>query len=255
MHKAAVAVLAVPVVATVYLGALLRRSVVSRIALAIGLSGILGIGVVGAGLPTVTQARPPTPIVPLTRAAFRTTVLTGRDLSAPVALEFTTPMNAGSVAAAVSVDPPTAVQLAWDASAKTLTISPRAHWSPGVYYTVSVQAGALALTGQPLAHPARAVFLTRAATTGSVAATDPIGSRVSVKTAFDVSFAGPVDPASVAGSVRLDPPAPGTLKASHDGRGRARLHVPAVGAVARRERAIASRSAASSIATGSRWPR
>ncbi len=214
MHKAAVALLAVPIIAAVYVGALLRRSVISRIGLAVGLSGLLGAGIVGAGLPALTSATPPTPIVPLTRAAFRTTVATDRDLTAPVAIEFTTPMDAASVAAAVNVDPPTAVQLTWDAAGETLTISPRSHWSPGAYYTVSVQSGALAQTGQPLVRPARAAFLTREATTDSVAATDQIGSRVSVETGFDVTFARPVDPASVAGSIRLDPPVPGTLEAT-----------------------------------------
>ena len=214
LHKAAIALLAVPILAAVYAGALLRRSVVSRIGLAIGLSGLLGAGIVGAGLPAVTTATPPVPIVPLTRAAFRTTVATDRDLTAPVAIEFTTPMNPDSVAAAVSVEPPIAVHLAWDAAKDTLTISPQDHWSPAVYYTVSVQAGALASTGQPMAQPARAAFLTREATTGSVAATDQVGSRVSVLTAFNVTFARPVDPASVPGAIQLNPPVPGTLEAS-----------------------------------------
>ena len=214
LHKAAVAVLAVPILAAIYLGVLIRRSVVSRIGLAVGISGLLGIGIVGAGLPATTSARPPTPIVPLTRAAFQTTVATDRDVNAPVAIVFTTPMDAASVAASVKVDPPTAVTLAWGAAGDTLTISPQAHWSPGVYYTVSVEAGALARTGQPLARPAHAAFLTREATTGTVAATDEIGSRVSVGTAFSLTFARPVDPASVPGAVRLDPPVPGTVNTS-----------------------------------------
>ena len=146
MHKAAIALLAVPILAAVYLGALVRRSVVSRIGLAIGLVGILGVGIIGAGLPVATSAKPPTPIVPLTQAAFRTIVATNRDVGAPVAIEFTTPMDPDSVAAAIQVDPPTAVKLAWDAAGQTLTIAPQAHWTPGAYYTVSVQAGALERT-------------------------------------------------------------------------------------------------------------
>jgi uncharacterized protein YkwD len=221
LHKAAVALLAVPILSAVYLGTLVRRSVVSRIGLALAVGGLLGVGVIGAGLPATITARPPTPIVPLTKAAFQTTVVTGHNLTSPVAIEFTTPMNPGSVAAAVTVDPPTPVSLAWDAAGRTLTISPRAHWSPGSFYTVSVQAGALAGTGQPLAQPARAAFLTREATTGSVAATDPIGSRVSVDTAINVTFARAVDPATVSGAIKLDPPVAGTLKAATMPDGRA----------------------------------
>ncbi len=214
MQKAAVALLAVPILAAVYVGALLRRSIVSRIGLTVAVGGLLGVGVIGAGLPATTSARLPTPIVPLTQAAFQTTVATDHDLTAPVAIGFTTPMDRGSVASAVTVDPPTAVDLAWDAAGRTLTISPRDHWSPGAYYTVSVQAGALAGTGQPLSRPARAAFLTRDPTTASVAATDLVGNRASVDTGFDVTFARPVDPASVAAAVRLDPPVAGALKAA-----------------------------------------
>jgi hypothetical protein len=211
LHKAAVALLAVPILFAVYVGALLRRSIVSRIGLALAIGGLLGVGVIGAGLPAATSARPPTPIVPLTEAAFRTTVTTGHDLTVPVAIEFSTAMNPDSVASAVTVDPPTPVDLAWDGMNRTLTIAPRGHWSPGALYTVSVQAGALADSGQPLAQPARAAFLTREATAGSVAATDPIGSRVSVDSGFNVTFARPVDPATVSKAIKLDPPVPGTL--------------------------------------------
>ncbi len=211
MRKAAVALLAVPILSAVYFGALVRRSVVPRIGLAIVIVGLLGVGVVGAGLPATTTARPPTPIVPLTRAAFQTTVVTGHDLTAPVAISFSTPMDPGSVASAVTVDPPTPVDLSWDAGGRMLTISPAVHWAPGAFYTVSVQAGALAGTGQPLAQPARAAFLTRDATSSAVAPTDPIGSRVSVDSGFNVTFARPVDPATVASAIKLDPPVAGSL--------------------------------------------
>ena len=212
MHKAAVALMAVPILFAVYLGALIRRSIVSRIGLAIAIGGLLGVAVIGAGLPAATSARPPTPIVPLTQAAFQTTVVTGHDLTAPVAISFTTSMNTASVASAVTVNPPTPVDLAWDAGGRTLTISPQVHWAPGVYYTVSVKPGALAETGQPLAQPARAAFLTRDATTSTVASTHQIGSRVSVDSGFNITFAKPVDPATVASAIKVDPPVAGTLK-------------------------------------------
>src|SRR5260221_2080750 len=57
LHKAAVVLLAVPILFAVYLGALLRRSVVSRIGLALAIGGLLGVGVIGAGLPAATSAR------------------------------------------------------------------------------------------------------------------------------------------------------------------------------------------------------
>ena len=71
MRNAAIALLAVPILAAIYVGALLRRSIVSRAVLALGLSAILGAGFIGAGSPSLATATPPSPIVPLTRAAFQ----------------------------------------------------------------------------------------------------------------------------------------------------------------------------------------
>ena len=67
MRKAAIALLAVPIIVALYVGALLRRSTLARVGLALGLALILGVGVISAGLPTTTIATPTTPIVPLTR--------------------------------------------------------------------------------------------------------------------------------------------------------------------------------------------
>lgn len=222
MRQAAIALLAVPIIVAVYLGALLRRSTLARVGLALGLSLVLGIGVIGAGQPAVTVATPPSPIVPLTQAAFTTTFSTDHGLTEPVTIVFSTAMNATSVASAVTVEPPSRVALAWDVSGTVLTISPQARWSAGTFHTVTVQAGALARSGQPLARPARAVFLTRAVTTGSVIATDPIGQRVSIATSFLVSFAGPVDAATVGTAIRLDPPTPGIVRSSSPTEGPAR---------------------------------
>lgn len=212
MRNAATALLAVPIIAAIYVGALLRRSTVSRVVLGLGLSAVLGAGVIGAGLPTVTTATPTTAIVPLTRAEFRTVVATGASVTEPVAIEFTTPMNKGSVAAAIKVEPATPVDLVWDATGETLTIAPKTTWTPGAFHTISVQAGALAESGQPLARPARAAFLTRQPVSASIASTQPVGKRASVRTAFAVTFAGPIDPATVFAGIRLDPATPGSVR-------------------------------------------
>ena len=98
MRNAAIALLAVPILAAIYAGALLRRSVVSRLAVALGLSVLLGVGIIGASTPSLATATPPAaPIVPLTRAAFQTVVATNTSVRQPVAIEFTTPMNPASV--------------------------------------------------------------------------------------------------------------------------------------------------------------
>jgi uncharacterized protein YkwD len=219
LHQAAVAVLAVPIVVGIYLTALLRRSILARAGLALGLALVLGIGVIGAGRPATTVATPPTPILPLTQASFRTTFSTDRGLTDPVTIEFSTPMDPASVTATVKVDPPTTVNLVWNTSGTELTIWPASRWAVATLHTVTVHAGTLARSGQPLMRPARAAFLTRDATTGSVVATDPIGARVSISTSFLVSFAEPVDPQTVRTAIRLDPPTAGRIQSTNPAEG------------------------------------
>ena len=212
MHKASVVLSAIPILVAVYLGAVLRRSTLARIGLGLSFAIVLGGGVIGPGRPAIAVANPPSAIVPLTQAAFRTVVATDRDLHDPVTIEFSTAMAPASVAAAITVDPATAIDLTWDVTGRIVTISPRTMWAAGTFHTITVQAGALATTGQPLARPARAVFLTRAATIGAVIATDAVGTRVSIATKFRITFVRPVDPGSVRDGIHMDPPTPGSVQ-------------------------------------------
>src|SRR4029077_14196528 len=98
-------------------------------------------------------------------------------------------MDPASVAASITVEPATEVNLAWDATRTVLTISPKDRWAVGTFNTVTVRAGALAASGQPLTRPARASFVTRSATTGSASATAMIGGEVALGSDFMVTFA------------------------------------------------------------------
>ncbi len=212
LRQAAIALLAAPVHAITNVGALLRRSTVARFALGMAVAVVFGLGIVGAGRPEPAVATPPVPIEPLTQAAFSTTIETDHGLTQPVTVAFSAPMDPVSVAAAVQVDPSTAVTLKWDATGTALTISPQTRWAAGTFYTVTVEAGALAGSGQPMERPARAVFLTRSTTIASIVATKPLGSRVALATAFAISFTRPVDASTVPTAIRLDPPAPGIVR-------------------------------------------
>lgn len=220
MRKYLVALLAIPVLAIVYGSTALRRSALARTGVAVGLGAILAFGVMSVVRPTATTASRPTEIVPLTQAAFKTTIATDVDVDMPVTLEFTTPMAAASVASSISVEPATPVELTWDPTFTTLTIAPSRHWNAGTYHTVTVQPGALAQTGRPLTTPARASFLTRTPTTAILAASEPVGKRVAADTAFTVAFDRDVDDDSLATGITLDPPAAirVTSKASAEGR-------------------------------------
>ena len=213
LHKATIALLAAPIHAAAGVGAILRRSILVRVSLAVGLAVILGIVVVAVGRPAPTVATAPTAIVPLAQGTFTTEFATNRAVTEPVRIVFSAPMDATSVAASIRVDPETPVDLAWNDEGTELTVAPATAWAAGVLHTVTIEPGVLARSGQPMMQPARAVFLTRSATAATAAVTASIGGRVALGSAFVVSFTRPVDMASVAAGIRLDPPTDGTVQA------------------------------------------
>ena len=212
MRKLAAALLAVPVIAVLYVPVLVRRSVAARIGLVVGVGGLVAVGALGLISPTrITATRPLPPIVPLTPSAFTSAIAADQELDASVDLAFSGPMNQRSVAASIDISPRTAVQLAWDATGSRLTVTPAGRWLPGTYYTVTVPAGTLGDSGRPMAVPARAVFLTRQATTGRIIPTVTAGSDVAVTTGFTFSFDRHVAIGDVRKALRIEPPLRGAL--------------------------------------------
>jgi uncharacterized protein YkwD len=220
LRKLAAALLAVPVLAVFYIPILLRRPAASRIGLAIGVGGLVGIGALGLISPSGTTATKPLPaIVPLEPAAFTTSIAADQELDAPVQLAFSGPMDHTSVAASLDVSPSTAVRLTWDPTGTRVTINPASRWQPGAYYTVTVRAGALGASGRPMAKPARAVFLTRDATTARIGATTMAGKVAAVSTGFSLTFDRPVAIGAVRKALVITPAVRGALdvKASAPG--------------------------------------
>ncbi len=211
MRKLLVALVAIPVLAAVYLTAALRRSLVARLGAGLVLGALMGLGIMSLVRPTATTASPPTEIVPLTQAAFSTRIATDLAVDAPITITFSTPMVAASVASAIVVDPATPIRLTWDAAGTMLTIDPQTRWSAGAYHTVTVEPGALAQNGRPLSMPVRSVFLTRPPTVTILSADRRIDSRVAADTAFTISFDRAIDRSSLVGAVRLDPAVDGLL--------------------------------------------
>jgi uncharacterized protein YkwD len=212
LRKVAAAALAVPVIGLLYLTLLLRRSIVARGVLAVGMAGVVAVGAIGFSRPAETTATPPSVPVPLTEAAFTTDLSGGQDPDAPITIAFSTPMDETSVAAHLDVDPPTPVALSWDESRTTLTVRPTEAWDPSRFHTVTVEAGALAETGRPLSTPVRAAFLTRAPTGATLVATEAYGDRVRTTTAFDLSFDHQVDLATLRGALITQPAIDGTFE-------------------------------------------
>ena len=211
LRKLAVALLAIPIILAVYVSTVLQRSGLARVGIAISLGAVVALGAMSFARPDSTTATPPTQAVPLTQAAFRTAVSTGVAVDAPVTIEFSTPMQPESVAAALSVEPATPVRLTWNEDATTLTVTPTSHWEPAAYHIVTVEPGALATTGRPLTTPARTAFLTRDPSVAVLAASAPVGKRVAPETTFTIAFDQPVDVTTVAAGIRLEPPVAGEL--------------------------------------------
>jgi uncharacterized protein YkwD len=223
LPKLALAILAVPVLLVVYLGSLLRASGLARAGLALGLGALIGLGAIAVVRPSATTAGPPTDVVPLTQAAFRTVIATGFGVDDPATIGFSSAMDRASVEAALAVQPSTDVELVWAPDSTSVSVLPSEHWAPGTYHTITVQAGALAVTGRPLTVPARASFLTREESEAVIAPTSPMGSLVAADTGFSVAFSEPVDPATLQGAVRLDPPVDGTVSVASTIDGMTRL--------------------------------
>jgi uncharacterized protein YkwD len=212
LRKLAAALLAVPVVAVLYVPVLLRRSVAARVGIAIGVGGLIGFGVLGLVTPQQTAANPPlAPIVPLTNDAFSARIAAGGALTAPVTIMFSAPMDATSVAASIQVEPATAVALSWSADGSRLTIAPKVRWAAATYHTITVRPGALGQSGRPMAVPARAVFMTRSATQATIDATTLAGSKAQVNSAFALTFDHPVGIDPVRAALTITPKVAGRL--------------------------------------------
>jgi uncharacterized protein YkwD len=219
LRKLAITLLAVPVLAIVYASSALRRSILARAGFAAAIGLFVGVGIILAARPAPVAATPPSVDLPLTAANFRTIVTTDRGLQEPVTIEFSSPMNEASVTAALSVEPPVAVDLRWDIAGSVLTITPRAHWDVATYHTVTVDAGALAANGSPMISPARAAFLTRGVTTASIAASKLVGDRVALDAALDITLTSPTDETAVQTAFRITPAVAGTISATSSASG------------------------------------
>jgi hypothetical protein len=211
LRKLAATALALPVLATLYVPLLLRRSIALRLVLGIGLVGLLGLGIFALTSPRATTATIPTAVAPLDSSSFAEAVDADHGLHAPATIQFANPMDKASVVAALTVDPATAVTTSWDSAGKTLTISPQHMWQVGTYYSIKVAQTAHEATGPALAQAAHALFSTRAPTAAHLALAHPAAGGASPATGFTVSFDGAVTPPSPGALLAISPAVSGSL--------------------------------------------
>ena len=204
MRNVAAAAVAVPILAAFVVVSAVRRSAVSRAALVVGLVVLVGVGAIALA-PREVAARPPTPVTPVVQARLSGPVRTDADLSSSVTIDFSSPMDAVSVAAALKVEPATNVTLQWEQGGRRLVVIPSEPWAPSTFVTVTVGSAAHDATGAAIATPVRTSFVTRPPTTASLVATRTVGSRIGMTTAFVLTFDRPVDAAAVRSALRITP--------------------------------------------------
>ncbi len=209
LRKLAAGVLALPTLARIYARLLSRRGIAGRVALVAAPVALVGAGTLGF-LASNSAAQPQPSQESVAQALF-SPFLTDQSLDAPITIKFSGPMNRSSVAAALSVTPAAQVHLVWDASSRTLSVTPATNWSPATDYTITVGTSAKDARGHRLPAPARQIFLTRAATTGILSAVVDSSGLVRADAQLRLSFDRPVATASVRSAFTIDPAIGGVL--------------------------------------------
>ena len=211
MRKLGATVLAVPVLAAIYLASIRSHGGVHRISAGLGAAAIIAL-VAMASLPPAPSAAVPASAPQPVAAQVLDSVRTGHAVNKPIEITFDAPMDAASVAGAFRISPDSAVSLSWDRAGQALKIAPTSRWRPDTLYTVTIDGTARSEAGGRLASAVHALVLTEAAGRGSIAATRQIGGRVRADTSFTIKLDRPVGLAALRAALRSEPSLKGDLQ-------------------------------------------
>ena len=211
MRKLGATVLAVPVLAAIYLASIRSHGGVHRIPAGLGAAAIIAL-VAMASLPPAPSAAVPATAPQAVSAQVLDAVRTGHSVNKPIEITFDAPMDAASVAGALRISPDSAISLSWDRAGRALKIAPTSRWRPDTLYTVTIDGSARSEAGGRLATAVHALVLTKAAGRGSVVATRHLGSRVRADTSFTIKVDRPVTLAAVRAALRSEPTLKGDLR-------------------------------------------
>ena len=185
------------------IGALGRRH--TRQLAGVGAGIVLVVGVLLYGLPTQAQGTAPGTYAPLAPQANVLRDNGNLSLDAPFQIQFTKPMNEGSVESALTVTPKVDAKFRWDATDQTLSLLPASHWSAKTSYVVDVSSSATDQEGLNLSQPIHNSFVTGDLTEGKIVATDQLDGLVSPGSSFQITFTRPVKLAMVIGRFGINP--------------------------------------------------
>jgi len=209
LRKALTALAALPVVATLYLPLLVRRSVAARVALVFGAGAIVMAGALAVAVPRGTVATGKTEPKPIPAAEFRPIVVS-HGLVSPMIIDFSQAMDRASVEAALVLSPPVDVSYRWSADSTSLAVTPLEGWLPATFHTLTIGETARDAAGTHAEGIIRKVFLTRQGVSGAMSASGLDGGQVPVRTNLLVTFDAPVDVTTAAAAFRSEPAVVGT---------------------------------------------
>ena len=211
MRQLAAAVLEVPAVGFKYVSRFVSRSLKMQLALT-GLAIAVIVGGLLVGLPTSrVDAKAPTPYDPPAPTAVKSDATSNVTVDAPYILEFTRPMNEGSVSDSLTIKPAVPVKLVWDSAAETLSITPAPNWAAFTSYSIQVAGTAMDQSGMQLGSPVRASFVTGALTSGKITATVVVDNLVAPTSEFQITFSRPVKLATIQARLTVSPTITGVI--------------------------------------------
>jgi Bacterial Ig-like domain len=132
-------------------------------------------------------------------------------LDVPIQVQFTKPMNQGTVEGAFTISPDVKVTYLWDATGQLLSIKPRSHWEPYTTYNLDISPAASDQEGLGLAAAVHVAFDSGAATSGTIVATQVVDGLASPATAFQLTFTRPVKLATVLTRYGISPVVPADI--------------------------------------------
>ena len=211
MRKPGAAMMAAPVLLGAFIGSVLRRGAAAGVLGMMAGAPVLALLVSIALPPSAGVAVPASVPAPVSADLF-VPIGTAHDPATPLTLEFDQPMDAASVAAALTVQPPGDFTIRWDATARVATVIPDGHWRPDTLYRVVVDSTARSQAGGALAGPVRSVVLTAPAGTAGIAPTLATTTAVRLDSSFLIRVDRSVTAAAVRTALRSDPPLRGDLR-------------------------------------------
>lgn len=211
MRQLAAAVLEVPAAGFKYVSRFVSRSLKMQLALA-GIAIALLVSGLLVGLPTSrVDAKAPTPYEPPAPTAVKSDATNDVTVDAPYILEFTRPMNEGSVSDSLTIKPAVPVKLVWDSAAETLSITPAPNWAAFTSYSIQVAGTAMDQSGMQLGSPVSVSFMTGALTSGKITATVVVDNLVAPTSEFQITFSRPVKLATIQARLSISPAITGVI--------------------------------------------